>query len=77
MKEITLAEHTEAAGKRIVDLSLPASINILAIKRGDVYISPIGSTKLLPNDILHVLAEDKNTIEVFEQELRTSTELKK
>ena len=48
---------------------MPATINILAIKRGDVYIAPNGSTKLLANDILSVLAEDKGSLEQLAKSL--------
>lgn len=69
MSEIRLTANAESAGKRIVELSLPATINILAIKRAGVFISPNGSTKLLANDVLHVLAEDKDSLELLEQAL--------
>jgi cell volume regulation protein A len=69
MQEIILTEGSAAAGKRIVDLQIPAAVNILAIRRGDMFIAPNGSTKLMPNDILHVLAEDRQSIELFNQTL--------
>jgi cell volume regulation protein A len=69
MQEITLTENSNAIGKRIVELMVPATVNILAIKRADVYIAPNGSTKLQANDILYVLAEDKSSIELFEESL--------
>ncbi|MES2430812.1 MAG: potassium/proton antiporter [Bacteroidota bacterium] len=71
MVEIPLPENAGSIGKRIVDLSPSVTIHILAIKRSNVYISPNGSTKLQENDILYVLAEDKNSLEVFEQLLNT------
>jgi cell volume regulation protein A len=68
MREITIAENSKAAGKRIVELSIPATTNILSIKAG-VYISPIGYTTILANDVLYVLAEDKNSLELLGQSL--------
>ncbi len=65
MNEIVVTVNSRSVGKRIVELSIPPTINILAIKRAGVYISPNGSTKLLANDILHVLAEDKDSLELF------------
>ncbi|HYC27968.1 MAG TPA: TrkA C-terminal domain-containing protein, partial [Chitinophagaceae bacterium] len=69
MQELLLPASAEAAGKRIVDLDVPAAVNILAIKRGEVFISPNGSTQLMANDVLHVLAEDKTSLELFERSL--------
>ena len=62
-EEIILPENSNAVGKQIVQLNLPATINIIAIKRGDLYIAPNGSTRLQANDILSILAEDKNSLE--------------
>ncbi|HWJ92242.1 MAG TPA: potassium/proton antiporter [Flavisolibacter sp.] len=65
MQEVTLNEGAIAAGRRIVELNIPSTVNILAIKRGHVFIAPNGSTKLAAGDILHVLAEDSNSLERF------------
>ena len=62
-QEIILPENSKAVGKQIVQLELPATVNIIAIKRGDLYIAPNGSTRLQANDILSILAEDKNSLE--------------
>jgi len=69
MVEIVLLENPKSVDKRIVELAIPATINILVIKRAGVYISPNGSTKLQVNDILYVLAEDKNSLALLEQSL--------
>ncbi len=63
MQEIFLPEESKAVGKRIVELHIPTTVNILAIKRSDVFIAPNGSTKLMAGDILHILAEDKRSLE--------------
>lgn len=63
MQQIMLPEHSKAIGKRIVEIKIPQNVNILAIRRSDVFIAPNGSTKLMANDILHVLAEDWNSLE--------------
>jgi cell volume regulation protein A len=69
MLKIILAEDSTAAGKRIVELSIPATVTILAIKRNNVFIAPNGSTKLLAGDILHVLAENKQSLSVLGEAL--------
>jgi cell volume regulation protein A len=62
MQEIILPDGSKAAGKRIVELHIPSTVNILAIKRSGVFIAPNGSTKLVSGDILHVLAEDRRAL---------------
>ena len=65
MQEVVLTENSKAIGKRIAELMIPATVNILAIKRGDFYITPNGSTKLIAHDILYVLAENKRSLELL------------
>ena len=69
MQEVELSPATKAVGKRISELHIPATVNILAIKRAGVYITPNGSTKLMANDILYVLAEDKRAIALLGEAL--------
>jgi cell volume regulation protein A len=69
MQKIILTENSKAVGKKVVDLQIPSTVNILAIKRSEVYIAPNGSTKLQANDILYVLAEDKRSLELLGQSL--------
>jgi cell volume regulation protein A len=70
MKEIVLTANAGSIGRRIVELAIPPTINILAIKREEVYLSPNGSTKMLANDILYVLAEDDNAIGLLKESLK-------
>ncbi|HYO22426.1 MAG TPA: TrkA C-terminal domain-containing protein, partial [Flavisolibacter sp.] len=69
MQEVILTEDSKAVGKRIVELNIPATVNVLAIQRNGVFIAPIGSTKLMANDRLHVLAEDMQSIEQLSRSL--------
>ncbi len=69
MQQIVLEESSKSVGKRIVELAIPSTINILAIKRGDVYIAPNGSTKLMADDILYLLAEDNTALELAAKSL--------
>ena len=62
MHQFVLPENSKAAGKRIVEVKIPSSVTIMAIKRSGVYIAPNGSTKLLPNDVLYVLAKNKDAV---------------
>jgi len=58
MEEVILPPDAAAAGKKIVDVHFPKTAQILVIKRGKDYISPVGSTVLAGNDQLTILAED-------------------
>ena len=69
MREIVLPDQSKAVYKKIVDLRIPATVNILSIKRGDVYISPNGSTRLQAADVLYVLAEDKSSVDALYKSL--------
>ncbi|MBD0359726.1 MAG: cation:proton antiporter, partial [Nitrososphaeraceae archaeon] len=63
MREIEIAPDSGVVGKKIVMLGIPKAAHIMTIKRGDKYIVPVGSTKLLGGDKLLVLAEDKKTLQ--------------
>ncbi len=63
MVEIVIDPSSKITGKKIVMLGFPKAAHIMTIKRGDKYIVPVGSTKLLAEDKLLVLAEDKETLQ--------------
>jgi len=63
MEELVITGSSTVIGKRVVELSLPPSVTLLAIQRGDVFIAPNGSTRLMENDIITVLAEDRRSME--------------
>jgi potassium/hydrogen antiporter len=67
MYEIPLQEGSPVSGKRIVDLAIPPEIKILAIRRKDLYIEPNGLTRLTDGDVLFVLAQYKESLEVFKK----------
>jgi len=57
LQEIEIMPFYHAVNKRIVDLNFPRSAFIVMIKRDKEFIRPGGSTKILSNDILVVLAD--------------------
>lgn len=59
LQEFEILPSSYAANKRIVELHFPKSAFIVLIKRKGKYISPGGSTKIEPFDILMVLADQK------------------
>jgi cell volume regulation protein A len=67
MQEVLLSNNSTAIGRRIVELGVPATVNILAVRRGEVYIAPTGSTKLQAGDELFVLAEDQGAMDDLRQ----------
>lgn len=70
--EITLPETSKSVGKKIVELHFPKNTLIAVIQRQGKYVTPNGSTVLLANDRLLVLAEDKSTLEKVYQSLGVS-----
>jgi cell volume regulation protein A len=56
---LTVADHSRAAGKRIMDLHLPASALVVLIARGDDFIAPRGATFLQARDTLQVLTDKR------------------
>ena len=57
-QEVLLPAQSVAAGRRIVEINFPKTAKILLIIRGGDYITPVGSTVLLIEDKLLILAED-------------------
>lgn len=62
MAEIVIDGRDNIVGKKIVELNFPRTAIIAMIQRDGRYIVPSGSTQLQSNDILIVLAEDKDSI---------------
>ncbi|RYY99965.1 MAG: potassium/proton antiporter [Chitinophagaceae bacterium] len=69
LQELLLPEGAPAIGKRIVELNVPAALNILAVKRNGLYIAPNGTTRLLAHDVLYVLAEDERAVALLSESL--------
>lgn len=69
MVEINIPEENVVVGKKILELGFPKNAIIAMIKRNKNYITPNGTTKILGNDTLIVLAENydhlKNVYEVL------------
>jgi cell volume regulation protein A len=62
MQDFQIAEASAVAGKKIVDLNIPLSIHIMSIKRGELFIQPVGSTKFKGGDIVYILADDEKAL---------------
>ncbi|PWH86779.1 potassium/proton antiporter [Brumimicrobium oceani] len=57
MQEVHVLDNCIAIGNKIVNLGFPNSAVISMIKRGDLFITPDGSTVIEANDILVVLTD--------------------
>jgi potassium/hydrogen antiporter len=67
MAEISIDGTKDIIGKRIVDLHFPKKAIIVMIQRDGRYIIPSGSTELMQNDKLIIVAEDGESIkEVYD-----------
>lgn len=53
---ITLSKESTLIGKQIVEVGLPEGALIVLLTRGEEYLVPRGSTQLLENDIILILA---------------------
>ena len=62
--ELTLAPHSPAAGKQVLELGLPPETLIALVRRGSEYIVPTGSTALEAGDTLLVLCNRDGVEEV-------------
>jgi cell volume regulation protein A len=69
MREIKIPENNSSAGKKIVELGLPPSINVLAIQRDGSYVVPVGSTDLQTGDVLYVLADNEEVWQDLQMQL--------
>ncbi len=59
MQEILIPAENHTIGKQIVDLDFPQKAIIAMIKRNDKYITPNGSTKIEPNDLLIIISDNE------------------
>ncbi len=62
--EVSLPEGSQAVGKRLAELHLPAQATISALLRQDRVISPRGHTTLAAGDVLFVLTPKEQTATV-------------
>ncbi len=63
MKEIEITNECYAANKQVVDLGFPKNALIAMIKRNGKYITPNGSTIIMPNDLLVVLSDNQKGLD--------------
>ncbi|MFT3934586.1 MAG: potassium/proton antiporter [Chitinophagaceae bacterium] len=65
MQEIEIAAGGNVVDKTVVELGIPSSINIVSIKRGNVYLLPVGATRLQAGDRISFLATDEPAMKAF------------
>lgn len=62
MQEFVIQPTSPIAGKKIVELNIPLTIHIMSIKRGELFIQPVGSTSFNAGDIVYILADDEKAL---------------
>ncbi|MDP4275555.1 MAG: TrkA C-terminal domain-containing protein, partial [Bacteroidota bacterium] len=62
LTDIVIPEDSPIIGRQIVQLKFPKNATISFIQRDNSYMSATGSTVLLSNDKLFILAEDENSM---------------
>ncbi len=65
-----ITPNCAAIGKKMVELAIPTSVNIIMIERNKRYLSPNGATIVESGDILHVLADDELSLLLVQEGLR-------
>jgi len=73
MTEVFIEATSPASNRQIVELGIPPGINILALQRDSIYITPVGSTKLQKGDKLYVIAQNKESLAQLESLLCKET----
>jgi potassium/hydrogen antiporter len=71
---LTIPPGNNAIGKKIVQLGIPKAAQIMTIKRGDHYLIPNGSTRILEGDKLFILAADEKTVKTVHESLHIKDE---
>lgn len=74
MKEVIVPPDTIAEGQRIVDLEIPYTVHIMAIRRGNFFVQPIGSTRIMAGDTLYLLADDEESLNLALHSLNLNTQ---
>jgi cell volume regulation protein A len=62
--ELTVADASPFAGRRIMDMRLPGSALVVLVSRGDDYIAPRGGTEIRAGDTMLVLV-DRHDVEAL------------
>lgn len=75
MVQISVPEDSQVVGKSVIDLSPPEDLLIVLIERDGKSVIPRGSTQILANDKLYVLAEDPSVQVMRSKLLATKTEV--
>jgi len=60
---ITVPPGAKVIGRQLYELGIPDTVQLLLIEREQVFIKPVGATRLMRGDILSLVAADKESIE--------------
>lgn len=60
LRDHTVSEQDLAGGDTLRDLRLPHGIRVVMVRRGDKYLVPHGSMKLMPDDLLILILGDSD-----------------
>lgn len=64
-QDIEVPQSSPLVGKKIVNLNLPSSLYIVTIQREGHYFQPVGSTKIMGEDILQIMADDEKSLQAI------------
>lgn len=63
LTEIRIEKTYFGAGKTLAELAFPQGVLVVMIKRGNDFLTPIGTTRILPDDILQIQADTPETLD--------------
>lgn len=69
LAEIRLESSHSGAGKTLAELAFPQGVLVVMIKRGNDFITPIGSTRLLVGDILQIQSDTPENLAAVRAQL--------
>ena len=70
IERVTISPGSQADGKRLVDLQLPPTVRLVAVRRGQTLVVPVGSLVLLAGDDITLLGS-RSSVAPALQILRT------
>ena len=70
IERVTISPGSQADGKRLVDLQLPPAVRLLAVRRGQILVIPVGSLVLQAGDDITLLGS-RSSVAPALQILRT------
>lgn len=70
MEDLVISENSPVVGREIMALGLPKTVLIVLIQRNAKFITPNGTTRLLPGDKVKLMADNEQSMQLAFERLR-------